>query len=79
MNDDAVIFTKEFWKATGIRAIRTFAQGMLGVVATSAAAPSIVSVDWLGAMSIGAASAIVSVIMSVAYPTGLKEIEKAES
>lgn len=58
------IFTPEWFKATAIRAVRTFAQGTLGALGT--AAVGVTQVDWVGAMSIGATAAIVSVFMAVA-------------
>lgn len=54
----------DFVKAVAIRAIRTFAQGMLGALGTTVA--GVTEVDWLGAASIGATAAIVSVLMAVA-------------
>jgi len=74
--DDTVIFTKDFWKATGTRAVRTFAQGMIGAIGTGAVAPNIVQVDWVSAACVGLGAAVVSVIMSVAYPSGLPELPK---
>lgn len=54
----------DFVKAVAIRAIRTFAQGMLGALGTTVA--GVTEVDWLGAASIGATAAIISVLMAVA-------------
>lgn len=74
MSDDSIIFTKEFWKATVTRAVRTFAQGMLGAIGTGVV--GIIDVNWLQAASLGAGSAVVSVIMSVAWPDGVPEAKK---
>ena len=60
---------KEFWEAAATRAARTFAQAVLGAVGTGAI--GVAQVDWLGALSIGATAAIVSLLTSVA--TGLPE------
>lgn len=76
MPEDSSIFTREFWVATGTRAVRTFAQGMIGAIGTGAVTPNVVQVDWAGAACVGLGAAIVSVIMSVAYPQGLPEIPK---
>jgi hypothetical protein len=73
MASDSEIFTVEFWKATGTRALRTFAQGMLGAIGTGAVAPNILSVDWTSAICIGLGASVVSVMMAVAYPNGIKE------
>ena len=65
----------EFWKATGIRAIRTFAQGMLGAIGTTAI--GVTEVDWVGAASIGATAAIVSVLMAFAGLPEVPALDKA--
>lgn len=62
---------KSFWKAVAIRAIRTFAQGMLAAIGTTAV--GINQVDWVGAASIGATGAVISVLMAVA--NGLPEAQ----
>jgi len=54
----------DFVKAVAIRAIRTFAQGMLGALGSTVV--GVAEVDWLGAASIGATAAIISVLMAVA-------------
>lgn len=64
----------KFWKATFIRAIRTFAQGMLAAIGTTAV--GINQVDWVGAASIGATGAVISVLMAVAK--GLPEVPDDE-
>ena len=71
MGEEKIIFTKEFWVATGARAVRTFAQGMLGALGTTLM--GVTEMDWLAAASVGASAAIVSVVMAVAWPNGLPE------
>jgi hypothetical protein len=61
----------KFWKAVGVRAVRTFAQGMLGALGTTAV--GVTEIDWVGAASIGATAAIVSVLMALG---GLPEAEE---
>ena len=56
---------------SAVRALRTFAEGMLGVVGTTAV--GITQVDWLGAASVGATAAVISVLIAVA--TGLPEVD----
>lgn len=60
---------KAFAQAVGVRAVRTFAEGMLGAIGTTVV--GVTQVDWLGAASVGATAAIVSVLMALA--TGLPE------
>ena len=59
----------EWLKAAGIRALRTFAQGALGFGIVEGLRLS--EVDWVGALSAGAVSAIISFLMSLA---GLPEV-----
>ena len=63
---------KNWWRAAGIRALKTVAQtaaAMIGVGAT------IGSVDWLTVISTAGVAAILSLLTSVA---GLPEIEDKE-
>ena len=64
------IAIKGFWTAAAIRALRTFAQGMIGAIGTSAV--GVTQVDWLGAASIGLTAAIISILMALA---GLPEVD----
>lgn len=59
---------KEFWKAAGIRALRTFCQTAVATIGTAAV---LSEVDWLGCLSASALAAILSVLTSIA--TGLPE------
>ena len=62
---------KGFGRAVAIRAVRTFAEGMLGALGTTVV--GVTQVDWIGAASVGATAAIVSVLIAVA--TGLPEAD----
>lgn len=62
---------KAFIKATAIRMIRTFAEGCLSYLGTSAL---LSEVNWLGVLSAGCMAAIISGLMAVA--TGLPEAEQ---
>lgn len=62
--------TKAFVIAALIRAVRTFAQGIIGYIGGSAMVLG--DVDWLTALSAGALAAIISLLMSVV--TGLPEV-----
>lgn len=61
---------KEFWKAAGIRALRTFCQTAVAVIGTSAL---LTDVNWLNVVSASVLAGILSILTSVA--TGLPEVE----
>lgn len=58
------MFSAAFVRDAGERAVRTFAQGVLGAI--GATTMSIVDVDWAQATGIGGLAAVVSLLMSVA-------------
>ena len=66
-----MITNREFWKAAGTRALRTFAQTMAASIGT---AMVLSDVNWTMALSASALAAILSLVMSVA--TGLPEAPK---
>lgn len=61
---------KEFWKAAGVRALRTFAQTAVATIGTSAL---LSDVNWLAVASASALAAVLSLLTSLA--TGLPEVE----
>ncbi|MBQ6337052.1 MAG: hypothetical protein IJI50_07465 [Ruminococcus sp.] len=63
------IFTKKWWIAAGIRALKTFAEGALAVIGTQAA--FIHEVNWLAVLSGGTMAAVVSFLLSL---KGLPEV-----
>ena len=63
--------SKAWWKAAGIRAIRTVAQAALGVIGGSAL--TLGEVNWLAVVSTAALAGIVSLLMSLA---GLPEVKE---
>ena len=69
------MFTKEFWKATLVRAIRTFAEAMLAYIGTGAVV--LKDVDWLAALSAGGFGAVCAVLLALA--TGIPEAPKQET
>lgn len=71
MADDNAILTTRFWKATGVRAIKTCCQTAVALIGTNAIGIS--DVDWIGIASGAALAGIVSVLTSVA--TGLPEVK----
>ena len=60
---------KEFWKAAGIRALRTICQTAVATIGTTA---DISEVDWLTVGSTSLLSGILSILTSIA--TGLPEV-----
>ena len=60
---------KEFWKAAGIRALRTICQTAVATIGTTAV---ISEVDWLTVGSASLLSGILSILTSIA--TGLPEV-----
>ena len=67
------VFTKEWLKAAGIRALKTVAQTAVATIGTSAA---LESVNWAGVCSASALAGILSLLTSVA---GLPELNEKES
>ena len=63
---------KEFLMAAMIRALRTFAQAAIGMIAVGSAFSE---VNWLQVLSVSGVSAMLSVLTSIA--TGLPEVKKA--
>lgn len=62
-----------WWKATFIRMIRTFAESMLAYIGTGALLLS--DVNWVAALSAGAMGAVISFMLALA---GLPEVDKGE-
>lgn len=62
--------TKKWWKAAGIRALRTFAQAAIAAIGTTAL---ITEVNWLVVGSTALLSAVLSLLTSLA---GLPEIKE---
>lgn len=59
---------KDFWRAAGIRALRTFCQTMVATIGTSAV---LSEVQWIPCLSASALAALLSILTSIA--TGLPE------
>ena len=66
------MFTWDFWKATLVRAIRTFAESMLAYIGTGAVVLG--DVNWLASLSAGAFGAVCAVLLALA--TGIPESPK---
>ncbi len=65
--------SKDFYKAAGIRALRTVCQTAIGVIGTSAVMSE---VNWTAVVSASALAGIVSLLTSIA--TGLPEVDTTE-
>lgn len=61
---------KEFWKAAGIRALKTVCQTAIAMIGT---AVFIEDVNWLGVLSASALAGALSILTSLA--TGLPEVK----
>lgn len=64
--------SKNWWKAAGIRAIKTFAQALIACISTGVA---LLDVNWSYAFSVAAVAAILSLLTSL---TGLPEVDDDE-
>ena len=62
--------SKDFWRAAGIRAIKTSAQTAVATIGTTAL---ITEVNWLAVLSASALAGVLSILTSIA--TGLPEVE----
>ena len=67
-----MILTKEWWRAAGIRALKTFAQAMIGSIAVGAA---ISEIQWGYILSVSLVAALLSMLTSIA---GLPEVEEKD-
>lgn len=72
---EATMYWLNWLKAAGIRAVKTFAQTMLGMIAVGAA---ISEIQWSYVFSVAVVAAILSMLTSVAGLPELKE-EKGEN
>ena len=65
------IFTRVWWVAALIRAVRTVAQVAVSLIGVDMV--GVLAVDWVGVLSVSAVAGLVSVLTSVA---GLPEVEE---
>jgi len=62
---------KNWFKAAGIRAVRTFAEAVLAYIGTGALVLG--DVNWIAALSAGGLGAVTAILLAL---TGLPEVEK---
>ena len=58
--------TTAFWKGTTERAVKTFAQALLGVLIGGAT--ELLDVDWVAALSVAGLATVVSLLTSISTP-----------
>ena len=61
--------TKKWWKAAGIRALKTFCQTAVSMLTVGQA---VLDVNWINVLSVSSVAAVISILTSVA---GLPEVE----
>ena len=66
---EVFIMTKKWWKAAGIRAVKTVAQAAVAAIGTTA---MLSEVDWLVVASTALLAGVLSLLTSIA---GLPEVE----
>lgn len=64
------VTNKSFWKATAIRALKTFCQTALSMITVGQA---VIEVNWINVISVSFVAGIVSILTSIA--TGLPEVD----
>lgn len=64
---------KKWWKAAGMRAVKTICQTALSMLTIGQA---VLDVDWLNVLSVSAVAGIISLITSIA---GLPEVDDGEA
>lgn len=64
-----MITSKEFWKAAGVRCIKTFCQTALSMITVGQA---FIDVNWVNVLSVSGVACILSILTSLA---GLPEVE----
>lgn len=64
-----MLTSKEFWKAAGVRSVRTFAQTALSMITIGQA---FIDVNWINVLSVSGVACLLSILTSLA---GLPEVD----
>lgn len=64
------MLNREFWSYSGERAVKTFAQAALAYLGTGTV--GILTIDWVGMLSVSAGAALLSILTSIATLNGGK-------
>ena len=64
--------TKKWWKAAGVRAVKTMAQTALSMLTVGQA---VLEVNWVNVMSVTATAGIISILTSIG---GIPEVKEGE-
>lgn len=70
-----MIWTKAFWKGAAERAIKTFAQSLVAVIAVGTT--GLFEIEWVSALSIAGAATLASVLTSIGnadFVAGVPEV-----
>lgn len=70
-----MIFTKQWLKAAGIRALKTFAQAVVAAISVGVAFNE---VEWVSVLSVAGVAAVCSVLTSLAGLPEVKEDDENE-
>lgn len=62
------MFTRSFWKATGERSVRTFAQAVIATLGADQL--GLLDVDWGQAASIGGLASVLAILTAIATSGG---------
>lgn len=65
------LFSKQWWKAAGCRALKTVAQTAVALIGTGAI--GFLDVDWVQVVSVSVVAGLVSILTSIG---GLPEVEE---
>lgn len=64
--------TKKWWKAAGVRAVKTMAQTALSMLTVGQA---VLEVNWVNVMSVTATAGVISILTSIG---GIPEVKEGE-
>ena len=59
------MFTRTFWIVAAVRAVKTFAQALLAALTLASPAVDVLTVNWVGALSLAAGAALASILTTL--------------